>query len=123
MSLSNRFILAGVAYGVIGFVMGIAMASMQDYSLKPVHSHIGLLGWVSMVLYGLIYRSYSAMAEEKLANWQFYISNIGLIGMMLTLAMVVKGNQSVVMVLVISEVAVVIGMLLFAWLVWKHRNA
>jgi hypothetical protein len=34
-----------------------------------------------------------------------------------------KGNQSVVTVLVLAEIAVILGMVIFAWLMLKHRKA
>jgi len=123
MSLANRFILAGIAYGIIGMLMGLAMGATGKFDMAPVHAHIILLGWVSMVLFGLLYRGIPAMEKETLAAWQFWISNIGLIIMMITLAMVINKNMSVAPVLAAAEVAVIIGLLLFAILMWKHRKA
>ena len=122
MSIGNRFILSGVVYALLGMSLGIVMGASHDFTLAPVHAHTNLLGWVSMVLFGLVYRSNSAMAAENLAKLQFWIFNLALITMMITLSMVVKGNESVVTILAISEFAAVIGMLIFGWLVWKHRN-
>jgi len=123
MSLGNHFILAGAVYGVIGMLMGFFMAGNQDLSMTPVHSHILLLGWVSMALFGLVYRSIPAMAAERLAKWHFMIMNTGFIAMMVTLSMAIKGNQSVLLVLVLAEIAVILGMVIFAWLMLKHRKA
>lgn len=123
MSLANRFILAGIAYGIIGMLMGLVMGASGKFDMAPVHAHIILLGWVSMALFGLIYRNIPAMAGEKLAVWQFWISNLGLIIMMITLAMVINKNMAVAPVLAVSEIVVVFGMLIFAWLMWKHRTA
>jgi len=123
MSLANRFILAGIAYGIIGMLMGLVMGASGKFDMAPVHAHIILLGWVSMALFGLIYRNIPSMAGEKLAVWQFWISNLGLIIMMITLAMVINKNMAMAPVLAVSEIVVVFGMLIFAWLMWKYRTA
>lgn len=123
MSLANRYIFIATLYGVVGMSMGLVMGASRQFSMAPVHAHVLLLGWVSLALYGLLYRSMPAMAADALAKWQFWISNVGILVMMITLAMVIKGTASVAAILALSEVLVVLGMLLFAWLVWKHRSA
>ena len=123
MNLANRFIFAGLVYILVGMILGIIMGATRDFSLHGVHAHINLLGWVTMVLFGLVYRSIPAMAKEKLADIQFWVSNIGFIVMMISLTMVLRGNESVVPILAASEFAVVAGMLMFGWVFWKNRTA
>jgi hypothetical protein len=48
--------ITGAVAALIGMGLGIAMGISQDFSLTPVHAHLNLLGWVSMLLYGLYYR-------------------------------------------------------------------
>jgi hypothetical protein len=50
------FIFAGLS-ALIGMAAGIAMGILQDFTLAPAHAHLNLLGWVTMSLYGLYYRS------------------------------------------------------------------
>jgi hypothetical protein len=40
-----------------GMAMGIYMGTAQDFTLAPAHAHLILLGWVTMAIYGLYYRS------------------------------------------------------------------
>ena len=49
------FFVAAAA-GTVGMALGIGMGLSQDFSLTPAHAHLNLLGWVSMMLYGLYYR-------------------------------------------------------------------
>ena len=123
MSLGNRFIMVGILYLFVGMSMGIMMGASRDFTLHGVHAHINLIGWVSMVLFGLIYRSIPGMNVGKLGNVHFWVSNVSLVIMMVTLTMVVKGNTSVVPVLAASEIALVISVVIFAGLFWKNRNA
>jgi hypothetical protein len=43
---------------VIGVSVGFYMGATHDHTLSPVHAHINLLGWASLALFGLAYRSY-----------------------------------------------------------------
>ena len=50
------FITAAVA-ATVGMSLGIHMGMSDDFTLAPAHAHLNLLGWVTMSLYGLYYRS------------------------------------------------------------------
>jgi hypothetical protein len=39
-----------VVYLIIGISMGIAMGASQNFTLRPVHAHVNLLGWTTMAL-------------------------------------------------------------------------
>lgn len=53
-------------------VMGVGFA--QDFSMSHLHSHLNLVGWTSMALFGLTYRAYPVLAESQLAKIHFLIS-------------------------------------------------
>ena len=122
MSLSMRFLLTAALWGIIGMLLGIIMGAKQDFSMSPVHAHINLLGWVSLAIYGIVYRLYPVMAEGRLAGSQFYLANLGLLIMAPSLAVVLKGSKSALPALVISEFMVFGALLLFLSILWKHRN-
>jgi cbb3-type cytochrome oxidase subunit 1 len=54
------FILLSVLCLIFGIVMGIVMGAAHDFQFTPVHAHLNLLGWVSLALFGLIYKAYPA---------------------------------------------------------------
>jgi hypothetical protein len=37
-------------YLVIGVAMGIIMGDSQDFTLRPVHAHVNLVGWAILAL-------------------------------------------------------------------------
>jgi hypothetical protein len=45
---------------MLGISLGIYMGVSQDHQLAPVHVHLNLLGWVSLFLMGLYYKSHDA---------------------------------------------------------------
>ena len=52
---------------IVGVSMGIVMGILHDFQLAPVHAHLNLLGWASLALFGLSYKSYPALARSRLA--------------------------------------------------------
>jgi cbb3-type cytochrome oxidase subunit 1 len=123
MSLSMRFIFSAALWGTVGMLLGIFMGAKEDFTMAPVHAHINLLGWVSLAIYGVVYRNYPIMAESKLATWQFYLANLGVLVMAPSLAFVLKANKSAIPTLALSEFMVLGALLIFLLNLWKNRNA
>jgi hypothetical protein len=103
-----------VVYLILGVVMGIAMGATETFTLKPVHAHINLLGWATMGLAGLIYSVFPQAGESKLAKLHFWLHNISLPAMMISLSFLMLGETKVIPVLGISEIGAGAGILVFA---------
>lgn len=84
----KNFIGMSIVYLGVAAVIGIAMfLTPTFYTLKFVHSHLMMLGWVSMMIFGVGYHVLPRFAGKviksvKLGEVQFWIANVGLIGMM-----------------------------------------
>jgi cbb3-type cytochrome oxidase subunit 1 len=120
--MGNRFLRLAVVYFVLGVTIGNVIAATHDYTFRPVHAHLNLLGWASMALFGLWYRSAPASGETRLAKVHFWLHNIALPIQMITLAMFVSGNTSVEPVLALASIAIGIGFVCFAINLWKHTG-
>ena len=77
LRIDVAFLRIALLYVIAGMVMGVYMAASQDHSLTPAHTHIQLVGWVSMALYALIYRTWPEMMTSPLVKWHFWMANIG----------------------------------------------
>ena len=53
-----------VSLALVGIVLGIVMGIKQDFTLMPAHAHLNLLGFVTMFLSALYYRSRSRGGRE-----------------------------------------------------------
>ena len=113
IALPFRFMLAAVMFVAIGMVLGLYMGPTQDFALVPVHVHLNLLGWATMMLFGLYYRGDAISAASRLANWHFWIAFIGMILFAVGLAAVQLGNPSMEIVLIIGSIMSLIAMLIF----------
>lgn len=84
----RNFIIVSIVYLGVSSLLGVCMLWDQSLmSLKFVHSHLNMLGWVSMMIYGVGYHILPKFAGRplkypKVGEFQFWAANIGLIGML-----------------------------------------
>ncbi len=65
------FLLLATLSLVAGVSLGIWMGIVHDFQFMPVHAHLNLLGWASLALFGLVYKSYPVLARSRLAVGHF----------------------------------------------------
>lgn len=87
MHKRNRwFITLALIYALIGGLTGIswlAHPGLIPGNVPQLHAHIMLLGFVTMMIYGVglhVLPRFSGrpLYSERMADWQLYISNVGL---------------------------------------------
>lgn len=117
--VSDRFLQVGVLFALVGMGLGVWMGKTENFTLAPVHAHINLLGWVSMLIYGLIYRAVPRAAEGVLPAIHFWLSVLSLLAMIPTLTLYLLGHTAMAAPLGASSIAVWLSMLLFAVIVFK----
>jgi hypothetical protein len=75
---------------LVGVSMGIYMGIFEDHTLAPVHVHLNLIGWVSLFLFGLFYKSHpatigaAAIVQVMAVSVGYVIMLGGLAGLLLT---------------------------------------
>jgi hypothetical protein len=82
---------AAVVYGVVGLALGVYMGATHELSLLTVHSHLSLLGWVTLSLCSLYYQLVPGAAERKLAKVHFWTANAGLAVLIASLVLKTRG--------------------------------
>lgn len=85
----KNFIAASIIYLAVASVLGVLMLAHPPFlvTMKFPHSHLMLLGWVSMMIYGVGYHILPKFAgrfikHPGMAEAQFWVSNIGLVLML-----------------------------------------
>lgn len=121
--ISDRFLQLGVLAALIGVCMGVYMGATEDFTLSPVHAHINLLGWVSMVLYGLFYRAFPQAGQTRLALVHFWVNLAGVLVMLPSLAMFLLGRTEAAPTLGIASIGVALSMAMFVVVVFKATSA
>ena len=116
----KNFIIASIFYLAVSTVLGIVMLHHpQTLSFKFVHSHMNMLGWVSMMIYGVGYHILPKFAGKflkspKLAELQFWIANVSLIVMLIFYSMnVLSPSSSYTLVATLAGVAHAVSIAIF----------
>ncbi|MCR5878077.1 hypothetical protein [Phenylobacterium sp. J367] len=111
--ISTAFFAAAVLYALCGMLMGMMMGATQDFTLRPLHAHINLLGWATLGLMGAYFGVAGERAPKRLGWTVFAMSNIGNLMLLSMLYLIVTGGKPVLPILLSGEVLVVGGMALF----------
>ncbi|MDN7246224.1 hypothetical protein QWY16_03500 [Planococcus shenhongbingii] len=77
---SLRLIQFSAIFGLIGTFLGSQMAGEMDYSLRPVHAHILVVGWLSVFAWGIFYRVYT-IKYKKLVAIHSVLAMLGAFGL------------------------------------------
>jgi hypothetical protein len=104
-----------VLYLMLGVGLGIAMGASENFTLRPVHAHVNLLGWTTLALAGLIYSVFPQAGGSKLAKVHFWLINLAMPVMLGALAyLLVTGDKAAVPLLAGSEVVAAVAIIAFA---------
>ena len=103
-----------VVYFVLAVVIGIVMGASGDFSLVSVHAHMNLLGWEALALMGLIYHHLPRLGMNRLAKTHFWLHNLGLPVMMLTLIAKAWGDSRMEPLIAGASTVVGAAILLFS---------
>ena len=83
--MDKKFILTSFAYAIIGLALGIFMAASKNHGHLVTHAHILLIGFVVSFIYGLCHKLWLNNIVSKLSTAQFYIHQIGTLGVVIGL--------------------------------------
>lgn len=123
VNMSNWFLRLAVLYLVAGVGLGLYMAASNNHTMLPVHTHLNLLGWVTLALFGLFYRLVPAATETKLAKLHFWVYVPAHFVQMVLLALFFLGFAAVEPALGAVSILVGVAVVMFAVVVWKHTPA
>lgn len=116
------YLRMSVIYFVVGAVIGLGMLlwpSEAGYFI-PLHVHLNLLGFMSMMIYGVGYHILPRFSGQHIYSpvimkVQFWIANVGLVGMAISWPFVVRGDSPLSeTVLILSSFLSMIAVVLFA---------
>ena len=94
----KAFLKSSLAWLALGVTLGGAMAIHPQWIVyRPVHVHMNLLGFVTMMIYGVAYHvlprfTGHALHSRRLAGAQWWLANVGLAGMAVGFALRARGG-------------------------------
>ena len=115
------FIVVGAVLALLGMAWGIQMAITQDHTLAPGHAHNNLIGFVTMVIYGVYYKLVPAAAQTRLALVHFWVALLGALTIGIGVAMATSGQGE--WLAQVASIATIIGMGIFVYTIVRNRAA
>ncbi len=126
-TITVRFIQCAMIYFLLAMILGIILSvSGPVYPYMPIHVHFNLLGWMSMMVFGVGYHilprfSGAPLWSERLSLWHLWLANIGLIGM--AVGWLVRGSGGTNTVLFVFSLVESLSVIFFALNMFKTIKA
>lgn len=114
LEIDRTYVAIALLWAIAGMLLGLYMGLAEDLKLLTVHVAMMLSGFVTLALYGALYRLWPAMKKSPLAIAQFWISAVGVAVLIIgTYLLVTKGS---IPLAAIGSLAMIVGAALIAWL-------
>ena len=123
----KAFVKASVAWLAAGVTLGVAMAAHPAWTVyRPAHAHLNLLGFVTMMIYGVAYHvvprfSGHPLHSRRLAGWHWWAANAGLL--LMVAAFLLRPHAAVsplsLPLLVAGGTLSALGAYAFAYGIWR----
>ena len=110
-------------YLVVGVALGNYMGATHDFGLRSVHAHINLLGWASMLGFGLVVQHLADTLSPRLVALQFWLHQLALPVMLSALAALMRGVAEAGPLVGLGSAVVGVAVLAFAVNVWRGTGA
>lgn len=124
--IAFRFVRCALAY----FLAGVTLGGLRFLGLVSVpvfvHAHLNLFGFLLMLVFGMVYKLVPPMFARRqglyslrMARWQFWLANLGLVGMVVLYALPLRQESRAIWVAAgASALAAVAACYLFVINVW-----
>lgn len=121
----KAFLKASLAWLTLGVTAGVAIAAHPVWTVhRAAHVHMLMLGFVTMMIYGVAYHviprfSGHALHGRRAAAWHWGASNAGLALLVLGFVARALGAPAGTPMLVAGGVLSALGAYTFAYLIWR----
>ena len=124
----KAFVKASLVWLALGVTLGVAMAVHPAWiAYRPAHMHMNLLGFVTMMIFGVAYHviprfTGHPLHDRRLAGWHWWVSNAGLALMVAGFVLRVHAAAVATPLLAAGGVLSALGAYAFGWLVWRTMD-
>lgn len=121
----KAFMKASLTWLAVGVTLGVAMAAHPPWVIyRPAHLHMLVLGFVTMMIFGVAYHVVPRFTGHPLhgrraAGWHWWVSNVGLLLLAVGFIMRPHAWTGATPVLTAGGVLAASGAYLFAYLIWR----
>jgi peptidoglycan/LPS O-acetylase OafA/YrhL len=114
IEIDRAYVAIALLWAVAGMLLGLYMGIASDTKLLTVHVAMMLSGFVTLALYGMVYRLWPALKKSPLAPAQFWITVVGVAALIVGSYFLVTTGS--VPLAATASVAMIVGAALMCWL-------
>jgi cbb3-type cytochrome oxidase subunit 1 len=122
---AKAFLKASLAWLGVGVTLGVAMAVHPPLAVyRTAHLHVNLLGFVTMMIYGVAYHviprfTGHPLRDRRLAGWHWWISNAGLALLATGFALAPHAGRGTAPALALGGILSATGAYAFIYNIWR----
>ncbi len=125
--VTQLFIISSLIYLCLGVTIGVFLTIFPNAIgwLLAMHAHTNLLGWISMMIFAVAYHvlprfSGRQLYSDRLANLHLILSNIGLMGLIISWPLTKYYGISLLQLLLTgSALLYAVAAYMFVYNLWK----
>jgi hypothetical protein len=114
LEIDRAYVAVGLLWVVAGMLLGFYMGIAADNKLLVMHVSMMLNGFVTLAIYGMIYRLWPVMKKSPLARAQFWIAMVGAAGIIVGSNYFATSGS--IPLVASASVIFIVGAVLMAWL-------
>lgn len=125
MGFDRKQVLCAMLYALAGMGLGIYMASSHNHGQRVTHAHILLVGFITSMVYGVVYKLWLQAAKPVLAWVQFIAHQAGVLAMCSGLFLLYGGfvpPPALEPLLGFASMAVLLGAATMCFMVFSTRD-
>jgi hypothetical protein len=118
--IDRAYLALALALLIVGEGLGLYMGIANDMRLRSVHITLVLPGFVTLAIYGFMFRLWPGMKSGPLAAAQFRVGALSTIGAVIgAYQLAVSGS---IVIIAPSSVVGILATLMLGWLFWQRSG-
>ena len=113
--LDRTYIIVGLCWVIAGMIYGAWLGASHHNNFANSHAHINLLGFVTSVLFGMLFWAFPAMAKSRADMWQFLVYEVG-VALLIIGKIMVDADGTETLFLQIGSILTIIATVMMLWL-------
>jgi len=120
VEIDRSYLLVALVLGLAGMLLGFYMGVAADNKLQTVHVALVLPGFVTLAIYGFVYRLWPELKRAPLAAVQFWAATVGAIAMVIGSYLFITAGS--VPVVAAGSTLAIVAIALLTWQVWRYAK-
>jgi hypothetical protein len=118
MEIDRAYLLVALMLALIGMLLGLYMGMAADQKLLSVHVALLLSGFVTLAIYGFVFRLWPAMKKAPFAQAQFWAATVG--SLVLIVGTYFYATSGSVPLAGVGSIVLIVASAMIIWQFWMY---